>query len=33
MKPQSPDNSGETNSAAKLQGIIPSDFIGIIRPA
>ena len=24
MKPQSPENSGETNSAAELRGIIPS---------
>ncbi len=31
MKPQSPENSGETYSATELRGTIPSDFVEIVR--
>jgi hypothetical protein len=31
MKPQSPKKSGETYSTVELRGIIPSDFVGIVR--
>jgi hypothetical protein len=31
MKPQSPENSGETYFAAELRGIKPSAFGGIVR--
>jgi hypothetical protein len=31
MKPQSPENSGETNYSTELRGIIPSDFVGIVQ--